>query len=39
MMKVFLVRRKEKEIRNLKHERDQVVVDERKNYYHAPKSN
>jgi len=30
---------KRKEIRNLKHERDQVVVDERKNYYHAPKSN
>ena len=30
---------KRKEVRNLKQERDQAVLDARKNYYHAPKSN
>jgi len=30
---------KRTEVRNLKHERDQAVVDARKNYYHAPRSN
>jgi|SRR6478735_1471962 len=30
---------KRKEVRNLKQERDQAVLDARKNYYRAPKSN
>jgi len=30
---------KRNEIRNLKKERDETVLDARKNYYHAPKSN
>jgi hypothetical protein len=30
---------KRKEVRNLKQERDKVVLEARKDYYHAPKSN